>query len=154
MIRSRSGTDIARSLRQQMTDAERRLWRHLRAHRLEGAKFRRQWPLGRYVVDFICLPAKLVVEVDGGQHADSESDRIRDGWLEAQGYRVLRFWNNEVLQETDAVLERIVEWLDVPPSPPLPLSPALSPKGERGRKAEEGGGRRYSRLRKVGPAQD
>ena len=103
----------AKALRKEMTDAEMRLWYHLRAGRFEGYKFRRQVPLGAYVVDFLCERARVVVEVDGGQHAERvEADAARTDWLEQQGYRVLRFWNNEVLTNMNGVLET--------------LSPALS----------------------------
>jgi len=102
-----------------MTYTERCLWRHLRAHHLADGKFKRQQPIGPYIVDFVCFRARLVIEVDGGQHQDSSTDRLRDLWLQEQGYRVLRFWNNEVLNELPAVLERIAEHLS--PSP-LPLS--------------------------------
>ena len=86
----------AKKLRTNMTDAERRLWYHLRAHRFEGHKFKRQVPIGRYVVGFACLHRKLVVEVDGGQHSESARDRQRDDWLRANGFQVLRFWNHDV----------------------------------------------------------
>jgi len=93
-----------------MTDAEQTLWQRIRGRQIEGMKFRRQQPIGPYVVDFACLEASLVVEVDGGQHAKEEArDAARTRRLEAEGYRVLRFWNHEVLGETDAVLERIGE---------------------------------------------
>ncbi|MBM3524995.1 MAG: endonuclease domain-containing protein [Alphaproteobacteria bacterium] len=98
--------DFARAARKVPTDAERRLWWRLRARQL-GVKFRRQVPLGPYVVDFVCFEARLVVECDGGQHAESALDATRDAWFEREGYRVLRFWNHEVLRETDAVIERI-----------------------------------------------
>jgi very-short-patch-repair endonuclease len=101
-------TDNARTLRRHSTDAERVLWRHLRARQLTGVKFRRQQPLGPYVVDFVCLENRLVVEVDGGQHArQRQADAERDAWLTRQGYRVLRFWNNDVLREPAAVLQSI-----------------------------------------------
>ena len=91
-----------------MTDAERKLWSRVRAGSLPGYRFRRQVPLGPYVVDFACLAARLVIEVDGGQHAcQVEQDRQRTAWLESQGFRVLRFWNIHVLQETDDVIEAI-----------------------------------------------
>lgn len=106
---------FAKQLRRNMTDAELLLWRHLRGHRLLGAKFKRQQPLGNYIADFVCFEAKLVLEVDGGQHLECEQDRQRDAWLRERGYEVLRFWNNEVLEQTDAVLERIFQVL-----PPLP----------------------------------
>jgi very-short-patch-repair endonuclease len=104
-------------LRSNMTDAERRLWYWLRAHRFAGHKFKRQVPLGRTVVDFACLNRSLVIEVDGGQHADSASDRQRDAWLRARGFQVLRFWNNDVLRNTEGVLEIISAALEASPSP-------------------------------------
>lgn len=106
-MRSHGNKDVAKALRQRMTDAERSLWRRLRAHRLNGAKFKRQEPLGPYVVDFVCIGARLIIEVDGGQHQGNERDRIRDAWLGERGYRVLRFWNNDVLMNLDGVLETI-----------------------------------------------
>ena len=91
-----------------MIDAEQKLWYHLRAHRFMGLKFKRQKPIGRYVVDFACIEKKLVVELDGGQHAEAaEYDHERDAWLHSQGYTVLRFWNNELMNETESVLEQI-----------------------------------------------
>ena len=108
----------ARSLRQNATDAEKRLWTYLRNRRLAGFKFRRQMPVEPYIVDFACLDARLIVEIDGGQHAEQQTyDMNRSRFLESRGYRVLRFWNNEVLQETDAVLERIRLVLLESPSP-------------------------------------
>jgi very-short-patch-repair endonuclease len=101
------GLAQAKKLRTEMTDAERRLWYRLRAHRFGGYKFKRQVPIGPYVVDFACLSAGLVVEVDGGQHADSMRDLDRDAWLHERGLRVLRFWNNEVLKSTNSVLDVI-----------------------------------------------
>ena len=98
---------FAKQLRSNMTDAEQRLWRHLRAHRLNGRKFRRQQPLGPYVVDFVHLGSKVIVEADGGQHNESERDLRRDAWLESEGYRVLRFWNHDILNNTETVLEVI-----------------------------------------------
>lgn len=105
----------ARELRTTQTDAEKRLWQHLRNRQLEGCKFRRQRPIGPYVADFICLDKTLIVEVDGGQHAEQIGyDAARTAFFEEQGYRVLRFWNNEVLSETEAVLEVIRSALDRP----------------------------------------
>ena len=118
-------TPIAKVLRHLMTDTERLLWTQLRAHRMTPWKFKRQQPLGPYIVDFVCFQAHLIIEVDGGQHQDSAADQARDAWLEEQGFRVLRFWNNEVLVQMPAVLEKIIEVLS--PSPPAPL-----PQGERG----------------------
>ena len=103
----------AQRLRRETTEAERALWARLRCRQLLGYKFRRQQPLGRYVVDFVCLEKRLIVEVDGSQHQEQQAyDEARSGWLEQQGYKVLRFWNNEVLAETDAVVETIALWLE------------------------------------------
>ena len=118
-------------LRQQMTDAEILLWRHLRAHRLNGAKFKRQQALGVYVVDFVNFEARLIVEADGGQHNESRHDAVRDAWLAAQGFTVLRFWNNEILGNIEGVLAQIAEAVAAAsPSPPAP-----PPRGGRGVKA-------------------
>ena len=112
---------IARKLRSNLTDAEKLLWKHLRLRQLHGYKFRRQFPLGSYVVDFICLEARLVIEVDGGQHVErSVQDERRTEWLRQQGFTVLRFWNNQVLQETEAVKAVISEALCLLPLPPPP----------------------------------
>lgn len=110
---------FAKQLRRNMTDAESLLWYHLRGHRLCGVKFKRQQPLGDYIVDFVSFDKKLVIEVDGGQHVGSQPDKRRDTWLQGQGFRILRFWNNEVLGETEAVLQRILQ--EIAPSP-HPLS--------------------------------
>ncbi|MFZ3019075.1 MAG: succinate dehydrogenase assembly factor 2 [Gallionella sp.] len=110
---------FAKQLRRTMTDAEKLLWFRLRDHRFCGVKFKRQQPLGDYIVDFVSFEKKLVIEVDGGQHFESESDRRRDIWLRNQGFEVLRFWNNEVLGQTESVMEKIFQVL--PPSP-QPLS--------------------------------
>ena len=123
----------AKTLRSGMTDAERRLWSRLRREQL-GVKFRRQHPLGTYVLDFVCLNPKLVVEVDGSQHLQQAAyDERRTAWLETQGYAVLRFWAHEVLSQTDAVVARIFELLkaaaDSAPSPTLP---------QRGREQHQG----------------
>jgi len=99
--------DNARELRSHQTDAEQKLWLQLRAHRFMGLKFKRQKPIGRYIVDFVCMELHLVIELDGGQHLENRADQERDAWLAAEGYRVLRFWNNQVLQEMDGVLEAI-----------------------------------------------
>ena len=115
----------AKELRNHCTDSERTLWRYLRAKRLEGFKFRRQQPIGKYIVDFVCLEKKIIIEIDGGQHTEANAevyDRIRDSWLEGEGYRVLRFWANEILLNTEGVLGLIMEQcLDTPSpaSPPL-----------------------------------
>lgn len=121
---------IARRLRRDQTDAERKLWFRLRDRRLAGLKFRRQMPLGSYVVDFCCESTRLVIEVDGGQHSAAEArDARRSSDLEAMGYLVLRFWNNDVLQNTDGVVESILDTLDQLPS--VPPHPNPLPTGER-----------------------
>jgi very-short-patch-repair endonuclease len=94
----------ARALRKNPTEAERALWKHIRLRQLDGHKFRRQQSLGRYIVDFVCFEKKLVIELDGGQHSEQAAlDSGRTAWLEAQGFRVLRFWNHEVLKNSEAV---------------------------------------------------
>ena len=113
----------AKALRSNQTDAEQRLWYHLRAHRFLGLKFKRQKLIGRYIVDFVCMERRLIIELDGGQHAEQVGyDQQRDAWLRSQGYTVLRFWNNEVMQQLEGVLERIR----------LTLSPGPSPASGRG----------------------
>ena len=98
----------AKELRRTQTDAERKLWYQLRAHRFMGKKFKRQKPIGRYVVDFVCLEAKLIIELNGGQHAENtDYDKERDAWLSKQGYTVLTFWDNELMGEMESVLEQI-----------------------------------------------
>jgi very-short-patch-repair endonuclease len=111
----------AKALRANMTDAERRLWYLLRAHRFSGIKIKRQAPIGRYIVDFVSFERRLIFEIDGGQHADNESDQRRTRWLEGEGFRVLRFWNNEVLKNTSGVLETILSAI----ADPSPVSPPL-----------------------------
>ena len=103
----------ARTLRKHLTEAEQRLWQELKRRQLAGMKFRRQQLIGPFIVDFVCFERRVIVEVDGGQHAEqSQYDADRTRWLEAQGYRVLRFWNNEVLAQTDAVAQAILECVD------------------------------------------
>lgn len=102
----------ARELRNGATDAERHLWRYLRRRQLAGFKFRRQFPVAGYIADFACVPARLIVELDGGLHADAVAyDQRRAERLAANGFRVLRFWNDDVLRGTDAVLEQILRQL-------------------------------------------
>ncbi len=121
--RGGKGEVTPQTLRARMTDAEQRLWLHLRAHRLNGEKFRRQQPLGPYIVDFVHFGARLVIEADGGQHLNSEGDAVRDAWLASQGFRVLRFWNHEILRDTDSVLAVILAAVQSPLSPnPSPAS--------------------------------
>jgi very-short-patch-repair endonuclease len=104
----------ARRLRREPTEAEKRLWRLLARRQIKGCKFRRQHPIGPYIVDFVCLERNLVVEVDGGQHALESAERQE--WLETEGYRVLRFWNNEILENLEGVHRRIVQALEsLPP---------------------------------------
>ena len=99
---------LARNLRKQSTEAEKLLWYHLRAHRMAGFKFRRQLVIEPYIVDFACLEARLIIEADGGQHMTQDSeDAFRTNYLESMGYRVLRFWNNEILTDTHSVLAQI-----------------------------------------------
>jgi len=107
--------DRARSLRKHQTDAEQRLWKLLRAKRLAGWKFRRQLPIGGYIADFACPSARLIVEADGGQHGESAYDIARDSWLMSQGWRVIRFWNNDILNNEEGVLSAVLASL-----PPLP----------------------------------
>jgi very-short-patch-repair endonuclease len=109
----------ARRLRRNQTDAEMRLWLHLRDRRLIGLKFRRQVPVAGFVADFLCETAKLTIEVDGGQHASAEQDATRTAELNAAGYEVLRFWNNDVLQNLDGVLQRIVEAAQLAKAEPM-----------------------------------
>ncbi len=113
----------AKKLRQVMTEAEKHMWYHLRAHRLLGFKFKRQKPIGPYVVDFACPALRLVIEIDGGQHSiDADEDSIRDRWLRKHGYTVLRFWNNEVMENLEGVMEAIASAASPDsPSPPAPL---------------------------------
>ena len=111
----------ARSLRRNMTEAEKKMWYRLRAHRLNGVSFKRQAPVAPYIVDFVCLQARLIVEIDGGQHG-SETDAARDAWLSKQGFRVLRFWNNDVHSNIEGVMQTNVDALAqaIPPSLTLP----------------------------------
>ncbi len=119
--------DFARQLRSKQTDTENLLWLRLRAHRLSGLKFRRQQPVGVYVVDFLCSGEKLIVELDGGQHQERIGyDEIRDAWLKSEGYTVLRYCNNELMGNLEGVLEDIgrVAGVFTEASPtPQPLPP-------------------------------
>jgi len=134
-----------KALRQNMTDPERLLWRHLRAHRLGEEKFRRQQPIGPYVADFVHFGARLIIEADGGQHNDSHADARRDAWLMSQGFRVMRFWNNDILGNTEAVLNAVMAAVEesspLPPAgkgsapPTIPPLPNPPPRGGRERNA-------------------
>ena len=103
-------TNLAKTLRKRSTDAELILWQRLKARRLEGIKFRRQQPIEDFIVDFLSFEKRIIIELDGGQHAeDRQKDRERDKLLTEAGFKVLRFWNNEILENLDGVLERIQE---------------------------------------------
>jgi len=103
----------AKRMRRISTDAEARLWWHLRATRFRGLKFRRQQPIGDYIVDFVCFERKLIVEVDGSQHLDAVAqDDARTAWLESIGFRVLRFWNDDVLRDARSVMQKIARVVD------------------------------------------
>ena len=105
----------ARSLRKNQTDAELALWQLVRGKRFNGIKFRRQHPIAPYIVDFICTNNKLIIEIDGGQHADAiEYDQKRTTFLESKGYTVIRFWNNEVLTSIEGVYETILKHIEKP----------------------------------------
>ena len=128
-VRERAGVRVqnARALRANGTDAEQALWRHLRSRQLNGHKFRRQHPIGPYIADFACVEARLVVELDGGQHAQMDApqyDERRTQFLQAQGWQVLRFWNHDMLVEPAGVLQAIAQAL----AHPYPHS--LPPAGE------------------------
>ena len=127
----RENVELARGLRHRMTDAERVLWRQLRGRHFDSWKFRRQHQLSAYIVDFVCLAARLVIELDGGQHLlNAKEDAARTRGLNALGYRVIRFWNDDVLIHSGAVLEEILTALKEVPPHPGPLPP-----GERERSA-------------------
>lgn len=103
----------ARRMRREPTEAEARLWRHLRAHRFAGFKFKRQQPIDHYIVDLICLSKRLVIEVDGSQHVELRDDDARTAYLERQGFRVIRFWNDDVLARTELIMDEIWRQLHV-----------------------------------------
>ena len=107
---------LAKRMRREPTKAEAKLWSMLRGQRLGGLKFKRQEQLGDYIVDFVCFSARLIVEADGSQHAESTGDAVHDGWLEAEGFRVLRFWNNDILGNPEGVARVILDAA----LPPLP----------------------------------
>ena len=129
-------TAITKNLRKRPTEAEKLLWRRLRVKQMEGLKFRRQQPIDNYVVDFVCFDKRLVIEVDGGQHAvEKQKDVRRDNYLRKHGFKVLRVWNNEVLQNIEGVLGEIMKNCLNSPHPP---SPQPSPRG----RGKEGQGER------------
>ncbi len=128
----KTAVNFARAMRSDPTDAEYLLWFELRNRKLHGYKFTRQTPIGPYVVDFVCRSKKLVVELDGSQHADSAYDEARTRWLNDQGYSVIRFWNDEIEKEREIVLQCLLAILEERiggPESGLPYSPAL--KAER-----------------------
>ena len=122
-------------MREAPTEAELRLWRLLRDRRLNSLKFRRQVPVGPYIVDFLCVGAKLIIKADGLQHAESPRDNARDAYLESQGWKVLRFWNNEVFLNPEGVLETILAHADLTKQ----SEPSSGPSGHlpRGRRGAE-----------------
>ena len=131
----RPSTLIARRLRRDATTAEKQLWRALRTQ-CPPWKFRRQHPIGRRIVDFACPAGKLAIELDGGQHADQqEEDAARSAELAAMGYRVIRFWNNEVIENVEGVLQVITMVLDRPTSP-IPSAP-VGRRGDNGSRARD-----------------
>ncbi len=108
----------SRELRTNATEAERKLWPHLSGRKLQGVRFNRQFPIGQFICDFVSRERRLVVEIDGGQHAvNAEYDARRTRFLNAQGYRAIRFWNNDVIDNIEGVLQRIAQTLDNMPSP-------------------------------------
>jgi very-short-patch-repair endonuclease len=108
--------DTARALRRNGTDVERSMWGLLRDRRLGGAKFRRQFPIGPFVADFASIDYRLIIELDGGQHEESSSDARRDRFLNSAGWRVLRFWNNDVMRNREGILESISEAIALTPT--------------------------------------
>jgi very-short-patch-repair endonuclease len=127
--RDQQHAERARSLRRALTTAEFALWTRLRGRQVGGFKFVRQEPIDhRYHVDFACRERRLIIEVDGGQHSERSEDRQRDAKLTALGYRVIRFWNNDVIENLEGVLATILCELEE-----LPLTPSLSPQAGRGR---------------------
>jgi very-short-patch-repair endonuclease len=115
--RSRQLRDRAREMRAKPTPAERRLWSMLRGRRIFSFKFKRQHVIAPYIVDFACLERSLIIEADGGQHAESVSDRCRDAYLRSKGFRILRFWNNDVLDNPSGAFEAIAAALHTPHPP-------------------------------------
>ena len=115
--------DLARNLRKQMTVPEQQLWAGLRKRQLDGYRFRRQTPLGRYIADFVCLEARLVIELDGDYHNNQQAyDRERDNWMQQQNFQVLRFWNHEVVHQKENVIQQIRYTLHQRMLSPSPLA--------------------------------
>jgi very-short-patch-repair endonuclease len=139
-------TASARKLRSRMTDAERKLWFALRDRSFAEFKFRRQVSLGPYIADFLCFTSRLVVEVDGGQHADSKKDAVRDLWFAENDFRVLRFWNNDVLRNLEGVLTILAKHLKGTPHPtPRLRSASPSPARGEGTSGASGPGKEVAR---------
>jgi very-short-patch-repair endonuclease len=138
--------EFARKLRKNMTDEERRLWQELRRSQLRDFKFRRQAPIGPFIADFVCFERKLIVELDGSQHAERlKEDALRTAWLTGQGFRLIRFWNNQIVEDLDVVLEMILRAVEDTPHPNPP------PQGGRGPdRPPPQGGRETEHLRPQG----
>jgi very-short-patch-repair endonuclease len=127
-------TDVSKKLRRQSTEAEKRLWSRLRAKQMEAFKFRRQQQIGNYIADFVCFEKGLIIELDGGQHAiDMERDKQRDDWLKSEGFEVVRFWNTDLFENIEGVLEAIRMRL---------LAPSLGPS-HKGREDEKKAQNKY-----------
>ena len=118
--------NFAKALRTNQTDAELKIWQAIRAGRLMHYKFKRQVPIAEFIVDFVCFEQKLIIEIDGGQHAENSEDLLRDAKLIKMGFRVLRFWNNDVIQNLEGVLMTILEHLQATTPLPSPLVEQLS----------------------------
>jgi very-short-patch-repair endonuclease len=131
-------TERARQLRRNQTDAEEKLWSELRGRRLADAKFVRQYQIGDFIADFACRPARLAIELDGGQHSENERDAFRTRVIEAYGYRVIRFWNNEVMENLDGALQTIVKELEIARNKPSPFREKDSEAYSRSELAELG----------------
>jgi very-short-patch-repair endonuclease len=130
-LKTKFAARSAKTLRTNSTDAERKLWSHLRNRQLNGYKFVRQLPVGRFIADFACREADLIIELDGGQHAENAADVLRTAILKQHGYGVMRFWNGDVLTNIEGVLTVIANHLEKAPSPGLRFAKSdLSPKGE------------------------
>jgi very-short-patch-repair endonuclease len=141
VLKTRFAAKSAKTLRRNSTDAERKLWSKLRDRQLLGFKFVRQQPIGPYIADFACREADLVIELDGGQHAESERDAVRTERIAMHGYQVMRFWNHDVLTNLEGTLQAVADRLSKAPSPGLRFAkPDLSPKG----RGEEGPDRNLS----------
>lgn len=120
---------FARKLRNNLTDTEKVLWYYIKSRQVQNLKFRRQAPIGPYIVDFVCYSIKLIIELDGSQHRDKENmvrDQKRDDWLRKQGFKILRFWDNEILENINGVMEEILTYC---PNQNPPLTPPIKGRG-------------------------